>query len=455
MIIKTQSAIDLCKQALSIDSSMGNGTTEYTQFILKIADELGLKIKTKNYLFRDIDFQNMLLYSSKTSAEIKYLFVNPLDTESPGPFRAWTETGQDPFDITIKNKKMYGLGANSGKLNTILLLKALSQIEESKRKSIGFLGTYGREVRSHGALKFLRELKVNPKNIINGFPTDNKIVTSQPGRFRMRINFPFTDIEKALRANHDEQEHSSSESQYFHSNLKTAKLLNRNIEFWKTNAIGEALSFLENLPDQLLILDFAGGKDLYSDPRSCLLEFDMGNRSEVMMGLRLKNFYRLLRELSAEFVEHKNLNYKPEVPMIHLGRVVCDLEGIEFWGECVFSPGISEEISTPWILKLRDEISNLGGASKMLSQRWPYVYKGNEVFMNELCKISGSQESSSSSYTSEADLFKLAGYESIIYGPGDFSKMFLPNESIETESLEASLDFYSKTLNYLSNLQSL
>jgi hypothetical protein len=196
----------------------------------------------------------------------------------------------------------------------------------------------------------------------------------------------------------------------------------------------------------LLVLDFAGGKDLYSDPRSCLFEFDLAQGKEIMMGLRLKKFFNLMNFLSDEFKKLQNPDFKPLFASLHLGRVVCDFEGIEFWGECVFPPGIPEEVSDRWIEKLRQEIKNIGGSSKLLSQRWPYVYQGEKTFSKQLLDLNSQQASASISYTSESDLFKLSGFESLIYGPGDFSQMFKPNENISLKSLEESLFFYKSLL---------
>ena len=442
------SMIELCRKALSIDSSIVNGTSDFTEYLVELAQTMGLETNIKNYLFRDLDFQNILISKNPNPEEIKYLFVNPLDTEAPGPFRAWTQTDQDPFDITIKDGRMYGLGANCGKLHTVLLLKALSEVSEEQKNKFALLGTYGREVRAHGALRFLKERNISPLNLIVGFPTSNQVVHAQAGRIRMRINFPFTEAEKELKSSHDEQEHSSSESQYFHSKGEI-DINDDNKAFGRSNAIVQALHFIENLPDQLLVLDFAGGKDLYSDPRSCLFEFDLVNGSNIQMGLKLKSFFKFMSELTQEFIKYTNLEFSPEHPMLHLGRVVCDLEGIEFWGECIFPPGVPEVVSEAWIQKLREEIMSVGGSAKLLSQRYPYVYTGTKNFLEQLLTINETQNASSLSYTSEADLFNLVGFKSLIYGPGDFQQMFKPNESVSLKSLEHALQFYKNTLEQL------
>ncbi len=440
--------IELCRKALSIDSSIVNGTSDFTEYLVQLSKSMSLQSAVKNYLFRDLDFQNILISNTNNYSEIKYLFVNPLDTEAPGPFRSWTLTDQDPFDITIKDGRIYGLGANCGKLHNVLLLKALSEISDAKKNKFALLGTYGREVRAHGALRFLKEKGIAPMNLIVGFPTSNQVVHAQAGRIRMRINFPFTDEEKELKSNHDEQEHSSSESQYFHSKPEENDLEEAR-DFGTNNAIVEALHFIVNLPDQLLVLDFAGGKDLYSDPRSCLFEFDLANGQNIQMGTKLKYFFKFMSELTSEFKKYTNVEFSPIHPMLHLGRVVCDLEGIEFWGECIFPPGIPEVVSEAWINKLREEINSIGGSSKLLSQRWPYVYNGSKFFINELLQFNETAMAQSLSYTSEADLFHLVGFKSLIYGPGDFTQMFKPNESVSLKSLEQALNFYKMALDRL------
>ena len=95
--MKAQSLVDLCKKALSIDSSTNTGTTDFVSHIESLSEGLGLFFQKRNYLFRDLDYQNILISASSDPQDVQLLFVNPLDTESPGSFRSWTETDMDPF----------------------------------------------------------------------------------------------------------------------------------------------------------------------------------------------------------------------------------------------------------------------------------------------------------------------------------------------------------------------
>lgn len=439
--------LDFLRKALSIDSSESAGTAEYVQFLVDIAQKMGLRSDTKTYTLKDVDYHNLFISHGldlKDDAELEYLFVNPLDTENPGPFRAWSEMAEDPFDSMVKGSRLYGLGATSGKLNTFLQLKALETVSEDQKKRVGILGTYGRSLRSYGVLKFLRESRLKIKNIVIGFPTNNKIVSTQAGRFKVRISLPFSESEREARQKHDEIENSSSQSQYFSSKPRDEKEGNR-VE-WQGNTIVQSFEFLNNLPEQIVILDLEGGKDTSSEPRSTLLEFDLASGIKDPMSLKLKKLYECLAELNQEFAKATNFDFEPANPQINFGRIKCDYDQIEIYGECVFPPGITTDISEDWIGGLRVNIQELGGETKVLSQRFPYTFEGDSEFLQETLRLCGMDKAKSLAYTTEADLFKLAGYNPLIYGPGVFESLFLPNESVELADLDEAENFYYKLI---------
>lgn len=433
--------IDLLRKALSIDSSESSGTGEYALFLTKLAEENGFSCSALSYTLKDVDFHNVFIgygVGIKDDIELDYLFVNPLDTENPGPFRAWSEMSEDPFDSMVKGSRLYGLGANSGKLSSLLQLRALQHVDEKQKQKVGILGTYGRTLRSYGVIKFLRESQLKVKNIIVGFPTQNQIVSTQAGRLRMRISLPFSESEKEMRQKHDELENSSSQSQYFNSKPREAL----GDGSWQRNTIVQSFEFLNNLPEQIVILDLEGGKDTSSEPRSTLLEFDLANDVLDPMSVKLRTLYSYLADLNQEFEKATNKDFEPSSPQINFGRVKCDYDQIEIYGECVFPPGINSEVSDQWIGKLREDIQNLGGDSKILSQRFPYLFEGDSGFLQKALEICDTKEAKSLAYTTEADLFKLAGYNPLVFGPGRFESLFLPNESVELEELDRAEEFY-------------
>lgn len=433
--------LDDFRQALAIDSSVAAGTSEYVHFLTEMAGKVGLRSSIMSYTFKDVEFHNLYLGADFTwqreDGVIDYLFINPLDTENPGPFRAWSEMDEDPFDSMVKGSKLYGLGANSGKLNSLLQIKVLGELAMEQKKRIAILGTYGRSLRSYGVLKFLRENKAKIRNIVIGFPTSNQIVSTQAGRIRMRISLPFSESEKKIRLKHDEIENSSSQSQYFNS-----KTQEDSRSVWQRNAIVQSFEFLTNLPEQIVILDLEGGKDMSSEPRSTLLEFDLANNVEQPMSVKLRKLYAHIADLNSEFERATNTTYEPHSPQINFGRVTCDFDQIEIFGECVFPPGLQEEISDKWMQALREQITALGGDSKILSQRFPYMYEGPESLLGLTHSICKQQMPRSLAYTTEADLFKLAGYNPLIYGPGDLTQLFKANECVDLEALDKAEEFY-------------
>ncbi len=94
----------------------------------------------------------------------KGLLLNThLDTVSPGILENWTETNGEPFTATVKDGRIFGLGAADVKLDFLCKLYAAERFREKKlRHPIYLVGTCCEEIGMFGAKYLIKSAALNP-----------------------------------------------------------------------------------------------------------------------------------------------------------------------------------------------------------------------------------------------------------------------------------------------------
>jgi acetylornithine deacetylase/succinyl-diaminopimelate desuccinylase-like protein len=116
------------------------------------------------------------------------LFNSHLDTVPPGDRALWTECGGDPFRATLRDGRLYGLGAADAKLDWLCKALALRR-SNGRRLSRGviFAGTFGEERGLVGARALLARLPARPAAAWVGEPTELRPVTRHKGMLVVTI----------------------------------------------------------------------------------------------------------------------------------------------------------------------------------------------------------------------------------------------------------------------------
>lgn len=242
-----------CKAAIAIDSTSEHGNAEYVEFLKKILGNFDLAVRTQ-----EVDgsgYRGLNLIGEKGGGPDVILFDTHLDTVSPGDRSLWTETGGDPFCATIRDGKIFGLGAADVKLDFLCKLKALEKyVGRRFRNRFILLGTFGEEVGLIGAQVFLEEYQGQLDFALIGEPTSLKLVNRHKGRgcyeFRIREETAADFPETLTLEFQGEAAHSSTPEK-------------------GKNALGIAMTFLAGLHSPPTHLSIRGGKLLNIVPESC------------------------------------------------------------------------------------------------------------------------------------------------------------------------------------------
>lgn len=128
----------------------------------------------------------------------------------------------NPFDVTVKDDNIYGLGVCDMKGGIAAFLQALAEIDlNTLKRGIKVYITYDEEIAFSGIKDILKNHEQFPEYIIVGEPTDNQIITGCKGLLAVRIKTKGRKV------------HSSTPDKGESANLKMIKLLNELQNFYE------------------------------------------------------------------------------------------------------------------------------------------------------------------------------------------------------------------------------
>ena len=128
----------------------------------------------------------------------------------------------NPYDVTVKNDNIYGLGVCDMKGGIAAFLQALAEIDlNTLKRGIKVYITYDEEIAFSGIKDILKSHEEFPEYIIVGEPTDNQIITGCKGLLAVRIKTKGKKV------------HSSTPDKGESANLKMIKLLNELQNFYE------------------------------------------------------------------------------------------------------------------------------------------------------------------------------------------------------------------------------
>src|SRR5690606_20577590 len=112
-----------CRKFIEIDSTPANGTLELARFAAEICREAGLYVEIQQETFNGVDQANVIVRPIEGRPADELMLQTHLDTADPGSYALWTRTGANPFNASIYQDTLYGLGAASTKLDFLCKLK--------------------------------------------------------------------------------------------------------------------------------------------------------------------------------------------------------------------------------------------------------------------------------------------------------------------------------------------
>ena len=172
----------------------------------------------------------LLKYDFKTEQKEKYLIMSIGNNQKLG-FLGHTDTVEyiegwetNPFKLTKRGNKLYGLGSCDMKGGIAAMLEAVSEIDFTKLQyGMKFYFTYDEEIGFGGVYSILKTDEKFPETIIFGEPTNNDILVGSKGILEYELKF------KGIKA------HSSNPEKGQSANMNAVKFLAELEDFYINN----------------------------------------------------------------------------------------------------------------------------------------------------------------------------------------------------------------------------
>lgn len=439
--------IEIGRKAVSIDSSVSQGTVDIAEYFQSVAVELGLHCELVKETYQGVDHALVWMTRDPAPAEKDFLMVSHLDTSDPGEYFRWTKTGANPFQASVDGQLVYGLGTADSKFDFIAKMIALAAAEKKAYKKIRpvLAGTFGAET-GHGLMKLFRRKKFKPAAALVGRPTDMQLADRGPGYAALEISIPFDVEERRYRENHDLLENSHSQSKVFTSVNKHGLAP----DFYD-NPIVKALEFVRQLPEGIAIISLEGGSSPGTVPDITMLEMDIVANSAYGMTQKLKALYDILQRFAGAFRQVTSPGFVPEYSTFNVGQIISDSEEIKILGNCRLVPQVTQEIYENWLQVLRRDCEALGARFHVIDYKPPFVNRSEAGLRGTLEGILKESQRSAAikptSLASEGSLFSRLGCECFVFGAGQSvvgSQM--AHENININDVEASVRIYQKVI---------
>lgn len=440
--------IEACRKLISIDSTPTHGNKEVAEFAAELCRERGLHVEMQNDFIGDTEHVNVIARPQSSRPPLELLLQTHLDTVDPGPFPLWIHTECNPFDATIIDGKIYGLGAADVKLDFLCKLEALASFGPDRQWKLPpvLVGTYGEELGMQGALRLIRKNKVAAKMALIGEPSDLKLIGAAKGFASVEIRIPFSAEEIAYRQEHNLKESTSTQSKLF-----IGKAAHSSTPHLGESAITKMLHYLQQLPDSVTLMEIDGGVSHNSVPSHALLEIDIVSNSSKPIIMRLMKIFEAVKVLEKEFLNYSDQDFFPAEPSLNIGLVRTYQDHVLLAGSCRIPPVITHETYEAWMGQLHEVCEANGSQFRVTDYKKPFrtnetsmLVKGCRDELRDMGLVDGLSTQPS---TNEASIFSRTGIECLCFGPGKREgNVHTPSEHVAIADLHKAVEFYKRVI---------
>lgn len=450
--LQTEQFIQNCRKLVGFDTSTSESTVEAVNFLKQLALENLLHVEVIEEVQNGIPQANILVRTQKFQpGDQEFLLQTHLDTVEAAHFSLWKNNDFNPFDATIINGKIYGLGAAEVKLDFLCKLEAIKKFKNqnfTKMKPV-IAGTFGEESGMQGALKLIRKNKMNAKFALIGEPSNLKIIHAAKGFATVEIRIPFSNEEKKYRQQKNELEQTSTQSKIF-----SGKSTHSSTPQLGDNAIDKLFSYLQKLPENLVIIDIDGGTRFNTVPNQAFVEFEISADVHNLALKKINHIYSVLKQVEAEMIELKDTEFEPHHSTLSIGIVRTTDDYILLGGSCRILPNITQDIYEKWMNKIKLICEEHKSTFQITDYKKPFRTSDSSILIktaqNVLKKMNLDPNCLALASTNEASLFSRLGIDCICFGAGcREGNMHTAEEHVKIEDLVKSIEFYQQMIERL------
>ncbi len=433
----------VCRKFISIDSSPGSGNWELVQYAAELCREAGLHVDIQQENLNGILQSNIIARPSEQMPAEEFMLQTHLDTPDPGAFALWTKTGANPFNASIYQDAIYGLGAADVKLDFLCKLEAIRPMVKSKMKiPFVLVGSFGEEIGMQGAIKLIRKKKISAKRALVGEPSGMRLVHAGKGFGNVEIEIPFSTEEIEYRRRHDLSESSSTQSKVF-----IGRAAHSSVPEMGDNAIRKMFEYFTKLPEGLMLMEMQGGINHNTVPANAVLEIDVVGGIKDAIGKKLEKVIKVISQVEEDFKNFPDKSFDPPIPTMNIGMVRTLPDHIKLTGCCRVPPTVTTESFENWMELIRTTCESIGGVFRVTDYKQAFKNQVDSSFLNicqeQLKTLGMSSELATQAVTNEANVFSRFGIECVVTGPGQgVGNSHAPNEHVNIGDLNKAIEFY-------------
>ncbi|MBX3020405.1 MAG: M20/M25/M40 family metallo-hydrolase [Bdellovibrionales bacterium] len=441
------SFLDHCRRLVALESTPSHGNLSAAEFVGSLCEEAGLHVEYQREALEGVEQCNVIARPQKDTPAREFLLQTHLDTVHAGHFSQWTQTQSNPFNASIYNDVMYGLGTADAKLDFLCKLEAIKAfVGRPMKMPFVLVATFGAQNGMAGAIKLIRRKKLQATQALIGEPTDMRLVHAGTGMAVVEIDIPYSEEEKIYRRDHDLLESTSTQSKMF-----AGKAAHSSDPKLGENAIMKMMEYLAHLPDGVAVMDLDGGIDYNTVPAHALLEIDMvaGFKDPILP--KISRIYEGLRALESDLRGFREDGFQPPHPTMNLGNIRTSNDEIRITGSCRLPPSVTDAIYEGWMKKLAAAVQSVGATFRVKDYRKGFTTAPETAFAQGTQDILHTMGLNSSLHkmavSSEANVFTRMGVECLVWGPGQsVGNSHAPNENVRISDLKTAVGFYRQMI---------
>jgi acetylornithine deacetylase/succinyl-diaminopimelate desuccinylase-like protein len=439
--------IEASRQFISVDSTPQQSSKEIMELAGQLCEKEGLHVELSEEVINGQYEYNLIARPQPRSATFEFLFQTHLDTVDPGPFQMWHKTRQNPFDATIIDGHIYGLGAADIKLDFLCKLAAIGKYARHSAWKLPpvLVATFGEESGMMGALKLIRKNKVSAKMALIGETSNLNLINAAKGFARVEIRIPFTPEEMTYRQEHNLRESTSTQSKIFHG-----QSAHSSTPHLGDSAIVKMFQYLNQIPESVSLMEVDGGTNYNTVPAHAFIELDLSPLKNPITK-RLQAIYRVIQELESEFHSHEDPDFYPTHSTLNIGVIRTYEDHVFVSGNCRIPPNITHAVYEGWMKRLQAVCEQNGSVFRVTDYKKPFRTTANSILvkgcLDELRRLGLSDKCMTQPSSNEASIFSRVGIECVCFGAGvREGNIHTPSEHVAIEDLNKATLFYERVV---------
>jgi acetylornithine deacetylase/succinyl-diaminopimelate desuccinylase-like protein len=439
--------INSCRKLIALDSSPTSSTVEVVAYVEQLALEAGFDVEVMHEIQNGVTQANIIIRPEKfVPGDSEFLLQAHLDTVDPGNFSLWKKNGFNPFDATIVDGKIYGLGAAEVKLDFLCKLSALSALKGRKFGALKpvLVGTFGEETGMQGALKLIRKNKINAKFALIGETSDMHLIHSSKGFAVVEIRVPISMEEQEYKTKRSELESTSTQTKIF-----SGQAAHSSTPQLGDNAIKKMLDYLAKMPENMVLIDADGGTRFNMIPSQAMVEIDLAAHIKNTTLQKVNRIYQALLEVENDMTQVLDREFEPQHSTLSIGIVRTHPDSVLIGGSCRILPNVSQEQYEKWMLKIQKVCEECGAQFRITDYKRPFRTSESSILVktaqNILQKMNLDSKCRTLASTNEASLFSRVHIECLCIGAGvREGNVHTAEEHVKIEDLEKATLFYQQ-----------